>query len=93
MTWSSWENIITVSDSAVHLGITRGGNKKSAINIEERIPAARRSYSLINTGLHGANGLSPEVSYQIYKAYVIPRLVYELEIIPLTKTQLDKINR
>ena len=48
----------------------------------------------MNTGLHDANGLSPEVSYQIYKIYVIPRLLYGLEIIPLNKTaQLDKINR
>ena len=47
----------------------------------------------MNTGLHGANGLSPEVSYQIYKIYVIPRLLYGLEIISLNKTQLDKINR
>ena len=94
MTWSLGENFITVSDSAVHFGINRSGNKKSAIDIEERIFVARRSsYSLMNTGLHGANGLSPEVSYQIYKAYVIPRLLYGLEIIPPTKTRLEKINR
>ena len=49
--------------------------------------------TVVVTGLHGANGLSPEVSYQIYKIYVIPRLLYGFEIIPLNKTQLEKINR
>ena len=93
MTWSLGENIISVSDSAVHLEITRVGNKDSAINIEKRISVARRSsYSLMNTGLHGANGLSPEVSYQIYKAYVISRILYGLEIIPLTNIQFNKQN-
>ena len=57
------------------------------VNIEKRISVARStSYSLMNTGLHGANGLSPEVSYQIYKTYVIPWLIYGLNIIPLTKS-------
>ena len=47
----------------------------------------------MSSGLHGAHGLSPEVSYQIYKIYVIPRLLYGLKILSLNKTQLDKINR
>ena len=70
MTWSPRENIITVSDSAVHLEITHAGNKKSAINIEERISVARRSsYSLINTGLHGTNvnGIVPKFHIRFTK--------------------------
>ena len=47
----------------------------------------------MNTGLHCANGLSPEVSYQINNIYVIPRLLYGLEIIPLNRTQLEKVKR
>ena len=94
MTWNLGDNILSFSDTAIHLGVTRAGKKESDINIDERISLARRtSYSLMNTGLHGANGLSPEVSYQIYKIYVIPRLLYGLEIIPLNNTQLEKINR
>ena len=94
MTWNLGDNTLSFSDTAVHLGVTRAGKKESDINIDERISLARRtSYSLMNTGLHGANGLSPEVSYQIYKIYVFPRLLYGLEIIPLNKTQLEKINR
>ena len=94
MTWNLGDNILSFSDTAVHLGVARAGKKESDINIDERISLARRtSYSLMNTGLHGANGLSPEVSYQSYKINVIPRLLYGREIIPLNKTQLEKINR
>ena len=92
--WTLGENLIQTTDSAVHLGISRSGKKESNINTTERISVARRtSYSLMNTGLHGSNGLSPEVSYQIYKTYVVPRLLYGLEIIPLTKTQLEQFSR
>ena len=66
-----------LSESPAHLGITRAGKKESAINVSDRISLAiRTSYSLMNTGLHGVNGLSPETSYVIYRAYVLPRLLY-----------------
>ena len=47
----------------------------------------------MNTGLHGANGLSPETSYVIYRAYVLPRLLYGLEVLNLTQGQLDQLSR
>ena len=92
--WTLGEDLIQTSESAVHLGINLAGKKKSNINTTERISLARRtSYSLMNTGLHGSYGLSPEVSYQIYRFYVIPRLLYGLEVVPLTKAQMDQLSR
>ena len=55
--------------------------------------ARRTSYLLMNTGLHGTNGLNPETSYIIYKCYVLPRMLYGLEVIYLTKTQLNQLER
>ena len=75
-------------------GITRAGKRESAINVNDRIRLARgTSYSRMNTGLHGANGLSPETSYVIYRAYVLPRLLYGLEVLSLTQGQLDQLSR
>ena len=92
--WTLGGNELEVSDRATHLGITRAGKKESEINISERISLARRtSYLLMNTGLHGTNGLNPETSYVIYKCYVIPRMLYGLEVIHLTKTQLNQLER
>ena len=88
------DNQLKLSDSAVHLGITRAGKKESSINVNDRVKLARRtSYSLMNTGLHGANGLSPETSYVIYRAYVLPRLLYGLDVLSLTQGQVDQLSR
>ena len=83
-----------LSESAAHLGLTRPGKNESAIIVNDRIKLARRtSYSLMNTRLHGVNGLIPETSYVIYRAYVLPRLLYELEVLILTQGQLDQPSR
>ena len=92
--WFLGENPIRLSERAIHLGITRAGKGESVFNVNDRISLARRtSYSLMNTGLHGTNGLSPEASYVIYRAYVLPRLLYGLEVLSLTQGQLDLLSR
>ena len=58
-----------------------------------RTSLARRTlYSLIKTGVHGCNGLNAKISYKIYQVYVIPRLLYGLELLLLDKGQLDEAN-
>ena len=49
----------------------------------------------MNTGLHGANGLSPETSYVIYRAYMLPRLLYgiDVHVLSLTQGQVDQLSR
>ena len=92
--WFLGENPIRLSERAIHLGITRAEKGESVFNVNDRISLARRtSYSLMNTGLHGTNGLSPEASYVIYRAYVLPRLLYGLEVLSLTQGQLDLLSR
>ena len=64
------------------------------INIKERIKSARRTkYSLMNSGYHGTNGSSPTTSFQIFKTYVLPRLSYGLEILPLNKTHIATLKK
>ena len=55
--------------------------------------ARRTLYALIKTGVHGTNGLNPNVFYRIYQIYVIPRLLYSLEVLPLTETQIGQLQR
>ena len=50
-------------------------------------------YALINTGVHGSNGLNPRVSYKIYQCYVIQRLLYGLEVLPLTQTEINILSK
>ncbi|MCG8048963.1 MAG: reverse transcriptase family protein [Candidatus Thiodiazotropha endolucinida] len=92
--WSLGDNELALTSSSTHLGLKRLGKKESEKNVNERICLARRTaYLLMNTGLHGTNGLSPKVSYIIYKAYVLPRMLYGLEAIHLNKTQLQQLEK
>ncbi|CAC5365154.1 unnamed protein product [Mytilus coruscus] len=92
--WTLGNNSIYPSEDTTHLGLIRAEIKENGVNIEARISIARRTlYSLMNTGLHGTNGLNPQTSYKIYQSYVIPRLLYGMEILPLNQKQLDILSR
>jgi hypothetical protein len=58
------------------------------INVELNIKRARRTHS----GLHGHNGLDPETSLQLFKTYVLPILLYGMEILLPTKTHTAKMD-
>ena len=91
-------NPIEVTDQATHLGIVRVTNSASPDPvIEDRISLARRTaYSLMGTGFHGNNGISPQYSVRIYMTYVIPRMMYGLEAVTLKPkhiTSLESFHR
>ena len=44
-------------------------------------------------GLHGENGLDPETSMQLIHTYVLPVLVYGLEVVLPNITLIDKLER
>ena len=90
LNWSLGDNLIYPSNETTHHGLIRAELKENDLNIEARLSIARRTmYSLMNTGVHGTNGLNPQTSYKIYRCYVTPRLLYGLEIWPLNQKQLD----
>ena len=77
-----------------HLGIIRECNSKLSnwILIEERIKMARCTvYALIGTGLHGLNGVNPEVSISMWQMYVRARLMYGRERVYLSKSDISKL--
>ena len=82
------------SSSTTHLRLFRAEVNENMINIEDRLCLARRAlYALIYTGVHGSNGLNPKVSYKIYQCYVLPRLLYGLEILTLTVSQINVLSK
>lgn len=92
--WKLGSTSVNVNSQSVHLGLIRAEKAENNINISDRISLARRTlYSLIKAGVHGNNGLNPKVSYRIYQAYVIPRLLFNLETLHLNKTQLNQLQR
>ena len=88
------EKTITLSTDTTHLGILRSESNENIINIEGRLKLARRTlYALISTGVHGSNGLNPCVSYKIYQCYVVPRLLFGLEVLPFNQSQLNLLSK
>ena len=82
-----------VVEEAMHMGILRSRNSQES-TVHHNIEKARRTtYCLMGTGLHGSNGLDPETSIHILQTYVIPILVYGLEVLLPGKTLMLKVER
>ena len=74
--------------SALYQTNTLGLNLYSTLNIQT---ARRTKYAHLRSGFHGTNGLHPQIACKIYKIYVIPKLIYELEILPLNKENMEQL--
>ncbi len=92
--WTLGEKPLPVTQSFTHLGITRFSMEVKNTAIIEKIQTARRAgYALMGSGLHGTNGLPAHVGIKIYKAYVLPRLLYGIEAMNLDASQLNELER
>jgi hypothetical protein len=88
------EKPLQTVNQKVHLGIIRADKNETNLNIQEHISIARKTlYSLIPVGLNGKNGLNPVTAYKIYQAYVLPRLLYGLEVLPLNISQITELKQ
>jgi hypothetical protein len=45
----------------------------------------------MGSGFHGTNGMDGVTSYKIYHTYVLPRLIYGLEVLPLKKKHVENL--
>ena len=85
------DTFVTESDKTEHLGLIISTKEGNILNIQKRMSLARRTlYSLTIPGLRGCNDLNQNMSFKIYQVYVIPRLLYGLEMFLLTLKQLDQ---
>jgi hypothetical protein len=84
--WQLGDTEISPTNHAIHLGIIRAETRENEANIEDRISLARKiMYALMNTGLHGSNGINPSVALRIYEAYVLPKLLYGMVVLSLNQ--------
>ena len=78
------DQIIDQTSETVHLGVFRKEDGKP--NILEHITRGRRTvYSLMGAGRHGKTGVSQSVKAHLWSTIVVPRFIYGLETLPLTK--------
>ncbi|CAC5395647.1 unnamed protein product [Mytilus coruscus] len=88
------DSILPNVDKAVHLEKQRSKTDKETIEntVSNKITKAiRTAYSLMSAGFHGNNGLDPSTCIHILKTYIIPTLIYGLEIIVTDETNMEKL--
>ena len=91
--WTINGKPMPIVQETTHMGIKRSAISNEA-TVEENIKKARKMlYSLMGSGLHGYNGLDPETAVHIYQTYVLPTLVYGLEVILPEKKYMDMLER
>jgi hypothetical protein len=72
---------IKTQSRVTHLGMERDIKSTTGATVEKNIQKAqRRVYSLMKPGLHGENGLDPVTCLHLMRVYVLPILLYALEI-------------
>ena len=82
-----------VVQEAMHMGILRSQDSQESA-VTHNIEKARRTvYSLMSAGFHGDNGLDPDTSIHLLQTYVLPVLVYGLEVLLPRKVLMERLNR
>jgi hypothetical protein len=83
---------IDETQATTHLGIIR--NISGKLDLDKMLKTGRQTlYTLFGAGLHGRNGLNPQISKHIWSTYVVPRFLYGLEIQHLTEQQLNQLSQ
>ena len=82
-----------VVDETMHMGIMRSSDTQESAVRENIAKAQRTLYSLMSSGLHGENCLDPETSIHLLQIYVLPVMVYGLEVVLPKPALVEKLNR
>ena len=84
---------VQVTDSLTILGVDYTADPKRQMEtIHKHFNSARgTAYALMGAGLHGINGINPKASRNIIQLFVVPKLLYGLEVLVLSKKQIDQL--
>ena len=89
---NSWEIYgiqLPCTEEFAHLGLDWQQGKLAPC-IQAKIKKARQTaYSMLKPGMHGSNGLDPSASYKLIQTYVLPVLLYGLEAVILSTSEVE----
>ena len=81
-------------ESNLTFSVTKVKCIKQQVNIEEKINLGRKTaYTLTGAGLHSENGLMKPLCAYLWSTYVIPRVVYGLEVQKLSRTDVESLEK
>jgi hypothetical protein len=91
-TFDLYDTRLEMVDVQKHLGIDRYAGHPDGAVLPERVKCARRAaYSLMSSGFHGYNGLGTVCNVKMWNTYVVPRLLYGLEVLKLNKSDIKSL--
>jgi hypothetical protein len=82
---------LVVTPEYTHLGLKRTNSKDTKLAENTMKKMRTTAYSLMGAGLHGTNGVNPTVSYKIWNIFVLPRALYGLESLHITKKDKELV--
>jgi hypothetical protein len=86
------DKILEPSSAEPHIGIMRTAKGSNIETVIHRIRKARQtSYSLMGAGMHGLNGTGPSVALTQYRTYVLPTLLYGMEALVLSDSEISQL--
>ena len=89
--WQINNNNLPVIKEVVHVGVERTIHTIDP-TVDSRISTGRKTlYALLGSGLHGTNGLPVNTSLHLYQIYVLPRVIYGLEALTLSKPNVNAL--
>ena len=94
-TWYLTGKPMSLVSNSTHLGIKRDKQSDTGTKmvVKKRIVTARRTvYSLIGAGLHGLNGVNSYIAIHMIQIYVIPRLLYGLDVIKFMNEDIKNVS-
>ncbi|CAC5377732.1 unnamed protein product [Mytilus coruscus] len=91
--WHIGKSVVPIVNQTTHMGVLCTSKPDDPNPIYENVKKARRAmYSLMPAGMHGENGLDIQSLLYIFNIYVIPVLLYGLELLTSSGKNLDIID-
>ena len=82
-----------VVKEVMHMGVLRSADSQES-TVRNNMDKTRCTiYCLMGAGLHGDNGLDPDTSVHIMQTYILPILVYGLEVVLPRRELMEQIDR
>ena len=91
--WTLKDEPIPNVSETMHMGIMRSAATEQSATRENVQKARRTLYILMSSGLHGENGLDPETAVHLKQTYVIPVLVYGMEVVLPKQKYVDMLEK
>ena len=89
--WTLNGEPMPVVTESMHVVVLRSATTEATAVTENTKKARRTLYSLMPSGCHGHNGLDPKSTIHLIQTYVLPILIYGMEVVLSKGKHMDSL--